>query len=87
MPYTAVYTITKATANSGLVSNSIYAVGSAGGLSNNVTETSDNGDDTDGNTEDDPTVIDIPELPSIEVTKTYTTNDLNGNGVIDLGDR
>ena len=85
--YTAVYTITNATANSGLVSNSIYAVGSAGGLSNNVTETSDDGDDNDGNSEDDPTVIDIPELPSIEVTKTYTTNDLNGNGVIDLGDR
>ena len=46
--YTAVYTITNSTANSGLVSNSIYAVGSAGGSSNNVTETSDNGDDTDG---------------------------------------
>ena len=85
--YTAVYTITNSTANSGLVSNSIYAVGSAGGLSNNVTETSDDGDDTDGNTEDDPTVIQIPELPSIEVTKTYSTNDLNSNGVIDLGDR
>ncbi|MDB4716922.1 hypothetical protein OAF03_02020, partial [Flavobacteriaceae bacterium] len=85
--YTAVYTITNSTANSGLVSNSIYVIGSAGGLSNNVTETSDDGDDTDGNTEDDSTVIQIPELPSIEVTKIYTTNDLNGNGVIDLGDR
>ena len=85
--YTAVYTITNSTANSGLVSNSIYAVGSAGGLSNNVTETSDDGDDTDDNTEDDSTVIQIPELPSIEVTKTYSTNDLNSNGVIDLGDR
>ena len=62
-------------------------IGSAGGLSNNVTETSDNGDDTDDNTEDDPTVIQISELPSIEVTKTYSTNDLNSNGVIDLGDR
>ena len=85
--YTAVYTITNATANSGLVSNSIYAVGSAGGLTNNVTDTSDDGDDTDGNTVDDGTEIIIPELPSIEVTKTFTTNDLNGNGRIDIGDR
>ncbi|RPG54724.1 MAG: DUF11 domain-containing protein, partial [Flavobacteriales bacterium TMED96] len=85
--YTATYTITNATANSGLVSNSIYAVGSAGGLTNNVTDTSDDGDDSDGNTVDDGTEIVIPELPSIELTKTFTTNDLNGNGRIDLGDR
>ena len=67
--YTATYTITNATANSGLVSNSIYAVGSAGGITNNVTDTSDDGDDTDGNAVDDGTEIVIPELPSIEVTK------------------
>ena len=85
--YTATYTITNATANSGLVSNSIYAVGSAGGLTNNVTDTSDDGDDSDGNTVDDGTEIVIPELPSIELTKTFTTNDLNGNGRVDLGDR
>ena len=36
---------------------------------------------------DDGTEIVIPELPSIEVTKTFTTNDLNGNGRIDIGDR
>ena len=47
---------------------------------------SDDADDTDGNTIDDPTVVGISLLPVLEVTKTSTLTDNNSNGVTDLGD-
>ena len=46
-----------------------------------VTDTSDDGDDSDGNTTDDVTEISITNSPSIEVTKTATITD-NGDGVV-----
>jgi uncharacterized repeat protein (TIGR01451 family) len=39
-----------------------------------VTDTSDNGDDTDGNTTDDPTVLSIIPAPGIETMKTVRTS-------------
>jgi uncharacterized repeat protein (TIGR01451 family) len=44
------------------------------------------GDDSDGNTEDDVTVVEITPLPEIEVTKTATVTDNNSNGIVDLAD-
>ena len=53
---------------------------------NNVSDTSDDGDDTDGNTIDDSTVVSIYQNPIIEATKTVSVTDNNGNGATDLGD-
>ena len=51
-----------------------------------MSDTSDDGDDTDGNTTDDKTVVEITPLPEIEVTKTATVTDNNNNGLVDLAD-
>ena len=48
----------------------------------------DNGDDTDGNTLNDPNVITIGEgLASVEGTKLENYVDIDGNGAVGLGDR
>ena len=61
----------------------------SGGLSNTaivndasaqVSDTSDDGDDTDGNTEDDPTLVITDRVQVIEVTKNASITD-NGDGV------
>ena len=65
--------------------NSVLATASSPGQSNNVTDTSDDGDDSDGNTTNDATVVSITASPLIEVTKTSTITD-NGNGVVGVGD-
>ena len=51
----------------------------------NVTDVSDDDDDADGNTDDDPTEVIIPENPSIESVKTAAIAD-NGDGVLGVGD-
>ena len=51
---------------------------------NDVTDTSDDGDDTDGNTTNDPTIVEIIASPSIEVTKTAVTD--NGDGIVGASD-
>ena len=38
------------------------------------------------NTEDDPTIVTLDVNNQLEVTKTATTTDINGNGQIDAGD-
>ena len=83
--YTASYTITQAALDTGGVSNSVLVTGSSPGQSNNVTDTSDDGDDSDGNTEDDTTDTSIDNSPSLEVTKTSAITD-NGDGVVGKGD-
>ena len=60
---------------------------SSPGLSNNVTDTSDNGNDADGNTTDDSTNVSMTLNPIIEVTKTASVKDVNSNGINDLGDK
>ena len=74
----------------------------AGGVMNRVTATSyvypngnptiyaqdasDDGDDTDGNTQDDPTITFTGLLNSFEVTKTAVKVD-DGNGIDNIGDK
>ena len=83
--YTASYTITQLALDTGSISNSVLVTGSSPGQSNNVTDTSDDGDDNDGNTEDDTTDIAISNTPSLEVTKTAAITD-NGDGAVGKGD-
>ena len=83
--YTASYTITQAALDTGSVNNSVLVRASSPGQARNVSDTSDDGDDSDGNTTDDVTEISITNSPSIEVTKTSTITD-NGDGVVGKGD-
>ena len=68
------------------MSNSLYVTGSTYGFSNNVTDTSDDLYDASGNS-DDPTVVLIPEILDLEVTKTAVVNDLDQDGQNNLGDQ
>ena len=83
--YTASYTIAQGTVDSGSVANTLQVTASSPGKNNDVTDTSDDGDDTDGNTTNDPTVVEITASPSVEVTKTATVTD-NGDGIIGASD-
>ncbi|WP_299098129.1 hypothetical protein, partial [uncultured Winogradskyella sp.] len=66
-------------------SNSVLADGDSP-ADTNVDDTSDDGDDLDGNTTDDPTETTIAEDPSIEAVKTVAiTNDVAPVGA-SLGD-
>ncbi|MDC1081399.1 hypothetical protein OAQ15_04800, partial [Flavobacteriaceae bacterium] len=84
--YTATYTISQNAANTGSISNIVTGTASSPGQSNNVTDTSDDGDDSDGNTTDDATILVINPFPVIETTKTAVVIQNNGNGINDLGD-
>ena len=85
--YTATFVINTQAVNSGGVSNTVLAIAtSPSGVA--VSDVSDDGDDTDGNTVNDPTIITTStttDSPSIEVTKTATVTD-NGNGTTGSGD-
>ena len=83
--YTATYIISSTAANTGGVYNSVTATATSPGNTNDVTDISDDGDDTDGNTSDDTTNIETNSSPSIQVTKTATIVD-NGDGQTGLGD-
>ena len=82
--YTALYVISAQTASTPSVINN--AVATASSTSALVSDTSDNGNDDDGNTVDDPTVVTISADPSIEATKTATVSDVNANTLNDPGD-
>ena len=84
--YTATYTISQNAANTGSVNNSVSVTASTPGNSNDVTDVSDDGDDTDGNTTNDATVVLTSSDSSIEVTKTAVVNDTNSNSKTDQGD-
>lgn len=80
--YSASYIITQEAFDSGSILNSVVAT--ATGLAEiAINDTSDNGDDTDGNTEDDQTIV---EFGSIKVVKTAVVTDNNNNELNDLGD-
>ena len=81
--FSASYTLTQADIDAGGVSNTATATGTApsGGV---FTDVSDNGDDSDGNSDDDPTVTVTPAMPGFELTKTAVLND-GGDGA-DAGD-
>lgn len=83
--YTVSYTLTQSDMDAGGISNTLTAQA----LSPNntpVEDVSDNGDDSDGNTEDDVTVLDISEMPSIALVKTGTFSDTNADGCSDVGE-
>ena len=80
--YTAYHIISAATEKTPSVINSAVAIASSPGQTNNVSDTSDDGDDSDGNTTDDPTITPISPDPSIEVTKTVSVTDNNGNTIM-----
>jgi len=70
--YRAVYTLTQADINTGGLRN-VVDVSATQPNGDPVTDRSDDGDDSDGNTEDDPTVFDIPVGPNIGAVKTVST--------------
>ena len=84
--YTATFTINQQALDSGRVVNTVLATASSPGQSNNVTDRSDNGNDSDGETEDDETVTLLNRTNLIEATKVASVTDNNSNGVTDLGD-
>ena len=59
--------------------------GSSPGNTNDITDTSDDGNDSDGNISDDPTVVYTSLVPALEVTNTATVAD-NGDGINGEGD-
>ena len=84
--YTATYTISLQAANSGSVNNTLQATASSPNNNNNVTDVSDDGDDTDGNTTNDPTIVLTVSQGAVEVTKTATVSDTDGNNTNSVGD-
>ncbi|MDA9359525.1 DUF11 domain-containing protein, partial [Flavobacteriaceae bacterium] len=83
--YTATYTISAAAENTPSINNTAQATASTPGNTNDVSDVSDNGNDGDGNTSNDPTVVNITASPQTEVTKEGTVTD-NGDGVLGVGD-
>jgi gliding motility-associated-like protein/uncharacterized repeat protein (TIGR01451 family) len=86
--YTATYLITNASAVTRQIENSVTVTASSPGQTNNVNDISDDGDDTDGNTIDDPTIIllDLSQGDaSLEVTKLADVTD-NGDQEVGMGD-
>ena len=81
--FTYDYTITTEDVNAGVISNSIIITS----RSQSITDISDDGDDSDGNTEDDPTETTMFTIMSMEATKTVSPTDVNGDGIIGVGDK
>ena len=65
--YQAKYTITAADVTTKGLSNSLKVISEDFGGNEVTSDVSDDGDDTDGNTTDDPTVIYIGDLPSLSL--------------------
>ena len=84
--YQAKYTITAADVASKGLSNSLTAISEDYGGNEVIRDVSDDGDDSDGNTTDDPTVLYIGDLPSFKVEKTGEYIDDNGTAGVNEGD-
>ena len=73
--YEASYTIEEDAADSGEIINYVTVTASSPGNTNDITDLSDDGDDEDGNTVDDPTVTKITFVrQAIEVFNLVTPN-------------
>ena len=85
--YTASYIISESSFGSGrVVINTVTVRGSSPGNNNDVIDISDDGDDTDGNTTNDPTIVLMASGEmAIKATKTAEVTD-NGDGEINRGD-
>ena len=87
--YYAAYIITQQAIDAGGVSNTVTVIASSPGKTNDIFDISDDGDDTDGNTQNDPTITRISTITpssSIVLTKAASISDTNGDGSIGLGD-
>ncbi|MDG2147730.1 MAG: hypothetical protein P8K14_05905, partial [Flavobacteriaceae bacterium] len=84
--YSTTYVIEQSALDNGGVKNSVLVVASNLNATKFTNDVSDDGDDSDGNTVDDTTDVLITADPSIEVTKTFTNNDADGNNLISVGD-
>ena len=88
--YTATYIIEQSTVDQGSIQNSVTVnVATPDGTIIEASADGDNDDtidaDGDGDTENDPLVLNIPQQPSIEITKVSVEND-GGDGTMDVGD-
>ncbi|PKP39801.1 MAG: hypothetical protein CVT96_11560, partial [Bacteroidetes bacterium HGW-Bacteroidetes-13] len=79
--YQANYTLTQADVDLGSISNQATVKGDFD-IGNSVQDLSDD----NSNTEDDPTVIILPQLPSIGLIKTATFNDEDSDGFAQVGE-
>uniref|UniRef100_UPI0026259C0D DUF7507 domain-containing protein n=2 Tax=uncultured Dokdonia sp. TaxID=575653 RepID=UPI0026259C0D len=88
LTFTADYVVTQADIDAGVIENQAGAIGFEENGSPVEDTASDDGDDTDGNTDDDVTVTDVSEAPdgNIDLEKIAEVIDTNGNGIIDAGD-
>ena len=73
-------------AATGSIKNRVLVTSSSPGNTDDVIDISDNGDDNDGNTLNDHTVVLATAEPKLEATKTATVTDNNGDGNIGAGD-
>ena len=80
--YGGYYIINNSTSKTALVSTP-YATASSPGKTNNVTDTSDNGDDNDGNTTNDPTIVEMSPNQIGNAKRNVT--DTNANSANDQG--
>ena len=83
--YRATFQISASAANTGSIDNSLKVIANSPGQTNNVSDTSDDGIDDDGNTTNDPTQISATIVKSMDVTKIAQVID-NGDGEIGAGD-
>ena len=83
--YIAFYIINTIDVASGIIINTVEASAAAPNQDQRIFDVSDDGDDTDGNTLDDPTEVLLQEIPDIEVTKTASITN-NTDDVVDTGD-
>ena len=84
--YIAFYIIDDESSLTKGIYNSVKVIASSPGFTDNVNDISDDGDDTDGNTTDDPTEVLISSLPELEVTKTAEVDDINQDNETGPGD-
>src|SRR5690606_21093087 len=82
--YTATYQINQSDVDSGGITNSVVANGLSP-ANTAVSDISDNGNDTDGNTTDESSVMPCAGNPEIEVTETAAVAD-SGDGRTGVGD-
>ena len=85
--YTATYVISQDAANTGRIINSVTVVGSTPAGNGDISDVSDNGDDEDGNTTNDSTIVETTSDVSMQITKSSSVVDVNSNGKTDTGDR
>ncbi|WP_425075109.1 DUF7507 domain-containing protein, partial [Sagittula sp. S175] len=83
--FTADYTLLQADVDGGSLRNTATVVAIAPGGSTLIDVTDDD-DDTDGNTEDDPTVFTLTATPGLALVKTAVLNDDDGTPGVSAGD-